>query len=258
MKIVEKALDLLFPRICETCSRPVDRSTGSICSECLMNMPFLPVDGCCRVCSRPVEGYRGEYLCDDCSGRDAPCFDRAVQSARFEGEVRRLVLEYKFRDRVHLAADFAEWIEAAARARLNLAAVDVIVPVPLAFAGRFVRGYSQTELLAHRLSRSISRRMACALKRTGSPARQSTLGERERRKNVVGTFEVVEPALVRGRTVLVVDDIMTTGATLSECARVLKAAGGAARVWCVAIARSARQRPERRGGPGHLPTNGRK
>ena len=239
MKLVERALDVLFPRTCEMCSGAVDRPSGSICSECLMRLPFLPVDGCCSVCSRPVEGFKGEYLCDECRGRNAPRFDRAVQAVRFEGEARRLVLDYKFRDKMHLAADFAEWVEAAARARLNLAAVDVVVPVPLTFFGRFMRGYNQTELVARRLSRSISRRMACALRRRGSPERQSTLGEKERRVNVVGTFAVTRPELVRGRTVLVVDDIMTTGATLSECAKELKAAG-AARVWCAAVARSVR------------------
>lgn len=241
MRIVAAALDLIFPRNCEMCSGAVDRPSGSICSECLMQLPFLPVEGCCRVCSRPVEGFKGEFLCDECRGRDAPRFDRAVQSIRFEGEARRLVLDYKFRDKVHLAADFAEWVEAAARARLNLASVDVVVPVPLTFTGRFVRGYSQTELVARRLSRSISRRMSCALKRKGSPERQSTLGEKERHANVVGTFAVTRPELIKGRTVLVVDDIMTTGATLSECAKVMKEAG-AARVWCVTVARSARQR----------------
>ena len=101
-------------------------------------------------------------------------------------------------------------------------------------------GFNQCGYLAAELAKRIDRRCAARrLVRIGSPARQGGLDEDARRENVRGTFAAPDPAGVCGRTVLLVDDIMTTGATFSEAAATLKAAG-AARVWCLALARSVR------------------
>lgn len=205
-----------------------------------MRLPFVPVKGACRVCGRVVEGLRDEYLCEECSGRDAPFFDRAASALRFEGSAREMILGFKFRRRLWLRGDFCDWLEAAARARFDVSAVDVVVPMPVTAARRLERGYNQCKPLADDLARRLSR--ACRsdiLRRCGSPARQSGLDEFSRRENVAGTLQVARPEMVRGRTVLVVDDILTTGATLSECARVLKASG-AWRVWCATLAKAVR------------------
>lgn len=204
-----------------------------------MRVPFLPVTGCCRVCGRAATAA-GDYLCEDCSGSGRPCFDRAASAVRLEGETRRMILDYKFNDRLHYRDDFTDWLEAALSARFEVAAIDTVTAMPLTFRRRFIRGYNQAAILAEALARRIDRRCdSRLLGRVGSPLRQSDLAEEERRENVRDTVTVRRPAFARGRTVLVVDDIMTTGATLSECARALKAAG-AARVWCLSLARSIR------------------
>ena len=105
---------------------------------------------------------------------------------------------------------------------------------------RIDRGYNQCAYLAKGLAKRLEKTYAgSALRRKGNPRRQGGLNEEARRENVVGTFEVRTPSAVAGKTVLVVDDIMTTGSTLSECAAELKRAG-AARVWCATVARSLR------------------
>ena len=112
--------------------------------------------------------------------------------------------------------------------------------MPLTVFHRVDRGYNQSAYFAEALAKRLDR--ACrgdVLKRKGHPGRQSELDESARRANVKDTFAVAKPELVRGRTLLVIDDVMTTGATLSECARELKAAG-ASRVWCLTLARSIR------------------
>jgi ComF family protein len=110
--------------------------------------------------------------------------------------------------------------------------------MPISLKTRINRGYNQSEYLAARVARNIDRRFdGGILKRVGNPKRQSTLGADERMENVTNTIKLVKPEMVRGRTVLVVDDIMTTGASLSECARVLKEAG-AWRVWTLCLARA--------------------
>lgn len=202
-----------------------------------MRLPVVAQTGCCRVCARPVAGFTGEYLCESCRLRP-PAFDRAAAALRFQGVARALLLDFKFNRRVWLRDDFADWLEAAVRVRFDPAAVDVVLPMPSTLFHRWDRGYNPCAYLASALARRLDRRCdAGILARRGHPARQSELPERERYENVKGTFRVRNPAWVRGRTVLLVDDILTTGATLSEGAAALKAVG-AARVWCAALARA--------------------
>lgn len=222
------------------CGEPVDRPARHVCASCLMRIPFVPQTGCCSVCGRAVVGLHGEYLCEDCSGSGRPLFDRAASVFRFEEKARQMLLDFKFNRHLWLRDDFVDWLEAALRARFNYAAADLVLPMPTTLFHRLDRGYSQCAYLAKPLARRIDRPYrADILRRVGHPRRQSDLSERERRENAKNTFAVRHPELIRGRTVLVVDDVMTTGATLSECARTLKAAG-AWRVWCITLARSIR------------------
>lgn len=238
--MVERILDLLWPRRCGVCERPVDRPGRHLCSDCLNRIPFIPTDGCCRVCGRAVEGQPHEYLCDDCKGANAPFFDRAASAVRFEAEARDLLLGYKFNRRLWYRDEFTDWLEGAARARFDVTAVDLVLPMPITLFHRLDRGYNQSAYLASLLAKRFDRPYAAnVLVRTGHPKRQSELDEDARRENAKNTFAVRHPEKVRGRTVLVVDDIMTTGATLSECARELKSAG-AWRIWCLTVARSIR------------------
>ena len=166
--------------------------------------------------------------------------DDAASAVRFECETREIINDYKFNSHIWLRDDFVDWIEAAARSRFDVAAIDAVIAIPTTLGHRINRGYNQSALLAEPLAKRLDRRfLGRAVARTGHPKRQSSLTEEERVENVKGTFVVREPSLVRGRTILLVDDIMTTGSTLSECGKTLKAAG-AWRVWSVTLARSVR------------------
>lgn len=205
-----------------------------------MRIPFLPQTGCCQLCGRAVEGFEGAYLCEDCSGAYKPQYDRAGSAFRFELDARRLLLNYKFNCHIWLKDDLTDALEGAARARFEVTAIDVILPMPITTWHRIDRGYNPSAYLAEALSERLDRRFdARVLLRCGHPVRQAGLDEKRRRENVKGTFTVRRPEWIRGRTVLIVDDVMTTGATFSECARVLKAAG-ARTVWCLSLARSIR------------------
>jgi len=205
-----------------------------------MRLPFAEQGGACRICGRPVASPGPELVCSDCEGPGRPAFDRAASALRFEGDARRMILDFKFNRRFWLRDDLLDCLEGAARARLNVAAVDCVVPVPTTAWHRLDRGYNPVGCLARPLAKRLGRRyLPRALVRCGNPVRQSELDERERRENVRDTVGVRTAEILRGRTVLVVDDILTTGATLSECARQLKAAG-AWRVWCATLARAVR------------------
>ena len=181
----------------------------------------------------------GEFLCSNC--RDMrPSFDRVASALVFGDDARRMVNDFKFHGRFWLLPDLLDWMEASARTRFALEKVDVVVAMPSTVLHRIDRGYSQCSLLAKGLARRLDKPyVSFALRRKGFPRRQGALSEAERRTNVIGTFSVLRPKSIAERTVLLVDDIMTTGSTLSECAAELKRAG-AARMWCQTLARTLR------------------
>lgn len=230
-------LDILFPRRCAVCGQAVDRPARHLCTDCLGKFPLIDPHGCGR-CGRPFTGGDGVLLCEECQGRQRPRFDRAASAFAFEGIARQLLLDYKSHAHFHLLEDFTDLLESVARARFNVARIDLVTPMPATALHRFLRGYNPTHDLARRLARRLGRRFDdTILKRTGTPRRQAGLSEEERRQNVIDTFAVRRPERVFRQNILVVDDVLTTGATLSECARTLKAAG-AAHVWAVTLART--------------------
>jgi ComF family protein len=164
-----------------------------------------------------------------------PAFDRVASAVRFEGDARKMLHGFKFKGHLWLKDDFSDWMEGAARARFKVEDVDLVLPVPLGFLRRVNRGYNQCDYLSQELARRLGCRMSKRiLKRIGSPRCQSSLSRDERIKNVKDTFAVRSSEMIAGKTVLVVDDVMTTGSTLSECARVLKRAG-AGKVWGITL-----------------------
>ena len=232
-------LDFIWPRTCEACGRPVDRPGRHVCSDCLNRLPFAPTDGCCRKCGRAADKLNGEFLCEDCRANQ-PSFDRVASALYFDLDARTMLNDFKFKNHYWLRNDFADWLEGVARARFKVDEVDLVLPMPSTLVHRMDRGFNPCDYLGRVLAKRLKKPyVARALERVDVRRRQRGLSEEDRRTNVVGTFHVRKPAAVHEKTVLVVDDILTTGSTLSECAAELKLAG-AARVWCVTLARTPR------------------
>lgn len=234
MSVLQRLADLVWPRTCEVCGRLSDRPGRYVCTDCLNRLPFMPVKGLCRRCGRDAVGLDGEFLCQECREL-RPKFDRVGCVFRFDGEAREAINAFKFRRHLWLREDFADGLEACVRVRFKIDRIACVTPVPSTLGHRWERGYAPCEILARALAKRLGKPCPRLLRRVGSPERQGRLSEEERRTNVIGTFA---PRGCRpSGTVLLVDDIMTTGSTLSESARVLKAAG-ATRVWCAALARA--------------------
>ena len=208
-----------------------------------MRLPFVPTDGLCRKCGRDAIGLDGEYLCDDCR-QHRPHFDRAASVFRFEGEARELVNGFKFREKLYLRDDFVDFLEATVRARFRVEEIACVTPIPSTVLHRWLRGYNQCAILARALAKRLGKPYRPLLRRIGHPEKQGGLDEAARRQNVVDTFAprrslITHHSSFNTSPVLLLDDIMTTGSTLSEASRTLKAAG-VRTVWTISLARSIR------------------
>ncbi len=209
-------VNLLLPPKCGGCQQP-----GSLwCESCrAAATPIAPP--WCEKCGEPSVADR---LCVNC--RSHPLTIEKIRSvALFQGPVRQGIHRFKYQHWSGLADPFGEMLAAYWVAQQLTA--DWVIPVPLHPARERERGYNQSELLARQLSVRVNMPLAArGLRRTRVTAVQMTLSAAQRRENVAGAFECVEPR-VRGARVIVIDDVCTTGSTLEACAEALFKAGAA-------------------------------
>ena len=219
--------DLIFPRNCTLCRSYHPRTAEDpLCPECFAKLPFNRPPFCLK-CSRRLESYSDEGLCPDCR-RHPPAFDYAWAATVYADPLSSLIPHYKFHNKTALRTTFGKIIrEFLVRYDIRLSP-DVIVPVPLHPARLRERGYNQAALIAERLAPVLGAPVAqSGLERARHTPRQSELGQKERFTNVIGAFRITTPSRFMDKHVILVDDLLTTGSTASEAAKVLKAAGAA-------------------------------
>ena len=222
--LVQSVLSLFYPPVCEGCGESVG-SNQYICGDCQARAPRI-VAPFCGKCSEPFFGaITDTFACSNCADRTLH-FDAAVAAYRARGIVRRLIHEFKYHDRPYLRHVIGEWLATSfADGRLKASGFDVIVPVPLHRARERERGYNQAALLAAHLARCTSLPVCSALERIRYTTTQTAFDRGERMENLHNAFRLRQRGNVQGLRVLLVDDVLTTGSTLSECARVLKKSG---------------------------------
>jgi ComF family protein len=231
--LARAALDLLFPAVCPLCaSRLGAGRRDPVCGDCWTRFARL-APPLCAVCGVPAPSEAAAVACAGC--RDArPAFDYARAAASYGGAVREAIHGLKFGGRRSLARPLGDLVGEQCADALS-ERPDALVPVPLARARERERGFNQAALVAERVGERLGLRVRARwLVRLRATAPQSDLTATERRANVADAFAAA-PA-VAGRHVVVVDDVITTGATVGECARALRASG-ARRVGVLAVAR---------------------
>lgn len=240
-------LDLIYPRRCEACESPlahgrIDEARW-LCDDCRHQLPRV-VAPFCEKCGEPYDGaISGTFRCGNCADLKLH-FECAISAYRADKEVRELIHRFKYQHELHLGGLLGCLLQKALDDP-RLAATDftrwTLVPVPLHHARQREREYNQAWELCRTLSRRSGIPAVDALKRVRPTTPQASLSRHQRIENLHRAFEmkraVLRRAPFRGQNILLVDDVLTTGSTTSECARVLRKKAGVRRVVVITVAR---------------------
>lgn len=215
MGVLSAILDILFPPRCVFCRSFLHDGEKELCEKCARSLPYTSGGG----------EKTGDF------------FSVCVAPLYYEGAVRESLLRFKFKDASGYSKTYGKLLCTCIRE--NLAGkYDLISWVPLSSKRLKERGYDQSMLLAMAAALELDDVAVCTLEKVKDVEKQSTVGSAEKRRaNISGAYRAGDPELVGGKRILLIDDIVTTGSTLSECAKTLLEAG-AAEVLCAAVART--------------------
>ena len=226
-------LEFFLPRMCLFCGAGVGEAAAqAVCPDCEAQIEWVQ-SPLCSCCGRPFAARDGgDRLCGECA-TEAPPFARARAAAVYDGPVAAAIKRFKFAGQMAMLPVMQSWLHRPGCLELA-AAADLLLPVPLHPKRLKDRGFNQALLLARGFADKPLNFELLTRERHTAP--QVGLNPKERRDNVRGAFAVAQPEEVKGKNILLIDDLFTTGATAKECARVLRRAG-AARVEVLTVAR---------------------
>lgn len=214
IKAFDFILNLIYPPKCVFCGTVIDK--GDLCLDCEKTLPYTKGDSIYQ---------------------KFPFVDKCISPLYYKDYVRRAVLRFKFAGCSCYSRRLGAIMSECAENNLDCGSIDMVSCIPLSRKRLHDRGYNQAELLAKEISKDVGVRYLPTLKKIKNNTAQSTINDRKQRAaNVVGVYRVIDPDQVKDKHILLVDDVVTTGATVSECARMLKKAGAKA-VFCATLAR---------------------
>lgn len=232
-RLADRGLQLLYPYRCPICDRIPDGRDLSeyICPGCKRKLIYIN-DSYCMKCGKPLDAEYEEY-CSDCQRR-SHAFDRGRSLLSYQGEVRNSLYRFKYGNKRSYAFFYGNEISKCLGSWIRFCGIDYLVPIPIHKKRKRRRGYNQAEVLARVIAGNLSvPLLSPGLVRVKNTSPQKKLDVSERRKNLAGAFRCCN-GNIRGKTILIVDDIYTTGATADAAAKVLKAAG-ADKVYVISI-----------------------
>ena len=204
MKILTRALDLIFPPICGFCG---ETQTRFICNRCERIVDSIAIN--------KIDEYNDKY------------FNNHLYIFKYEDIIREKIIDYKFENKVYLYRTFSE---AIIRNKQNIDFInkyDILIPVPIHKERKKQRGYNQSELIVRIIADEVKsiKLQVNVLKKDKNIVAQSTLNKAKREENIKDVYKIVNSEKIKNKKVLILDDIYTTGSTVNECSKVLKEAG---------------------------------
>jgi ComF family protein len=235
---LEAVADFFLPPVCPACVRRLLPGEYGLCADCLERLE-VPQPPLCATCGKPRPIRKGPDRCESCADLAGDGFDTARAAFLYVTPLVDVIHHLKYHRYEEIAEFLGRWLFLFWKDKWKEAGeVDVIVPVPLHPRRLWRRGFNQSESLAGVLSRLSGTDMATScLKRVRSTKSQTRLDSRQRIRNVAGAFKVVYPPAIENRRILLVDDVLTTGATLWSASGTLKRSG-ASSVMALTLART--------------------
>ncbi len=221
MKIFKKISEIIFPNHCLSCEEIINKE-GIFCSECWLKLQFI-TEPKCAVCSYPFEFQGLNLLCGKCLNKK-PSFEKAIAIFRYNHVLRRIISSLKYRDQTFVAKKFSSFLFKASKTEIKNC--DVLTIVPLHISRLRKRKFNQSALLAKSLIEFAPEKtlLLDLLIRTKNTKPQVELRKKERENNLKNVFELNKKYqdFIRDKKIVLIDDVFTTGATLENCAKVLK------------------------------------
>lgn len=242
MNILSKLVEIIYPPRCHACNGFLnkDHSEGEsafFCRACAADFNWI-ASPLCPICSTPfISDTQEDHLCEDCL-RLRPFYDAVYACYLYSGAIMKAIHQFKYGSKTFFAESLGPLLAQAAESWAVKSDNLLTVPVPLHPKRLRERGFNQSLLLARHVAGQLDTELDfLSLRRLKYTLPQTGLGKEERQKNVRGAFHVENPDAVKGKTILLVDDVATTGNTLNECARVLRKCGCES-VYCAVLARA--------------------
>lgn len=220
-RAVSRVLEFCYPATCARCDGDC-QSGGVLCDACMVELAGQERVPACRFCAMPLPAH--DSPCPHCHGQGMSHLEQVRRLGTFEGPIQRLVHQMKYRSRWTLGEFLADRLFEQPGVATLLQECDCVVPVPLHWFRQIVRGFNQAEVIAARLATRAGRPLLKPVVRVRATGSQTRLSVQERARNVHDAFGLVSPRNVAGARVVLVDDVMTTGATLRSVARTIQPA----------------------------------
>ena len=238
-RLLGETLLLVYPPMCAGCSRALGPEDSTLfCPDCLTALDLIS-EPYCPLCGIPfVAEITTSHLCGDCLG-GAHSFDRARATGFYQGLIREVIHRFKYGGQTFLVKPLARMLVDSAKDLIRLHRIDTIMPVPLHYRRLRQRGFNQASLLARGLGSLLHIPVDyLSLKRTRWTDPQIGLSRNQRAANVKGAFSLKSREKIKGKGILLLDDVLTTGETVNQCVGVLKKDGGAREVVVLTVART--------------------
>lgn len=216
-------VNIILPPRCLLCGKVI-HSDNSLCSECFSNISFITKPYCAH-CGLPLVGCTTDALfCPDCLAEKSK-FRLCRSAVKYDNYSKKLILDFKFSDHLENKKLLSQWLFLAGE-DIFKQGIDLIIPVPLHYARLFKRKYNQSAVLADGLSALCKLSVDyTSLRKIKHTTPQIQCSGKQRTQNVKNAFQVVSSHNIKGKRILLIDDVFTTGSTLNECAKALLTSG---------------------------------